>query len=51
MRDEDQLYEPEWISISKIAKMPVLPEEIKGVFLIDLSNNFVDCPKEISLDT
>ena len=24
-RDKDQVYKPEWISISKIAKMPVLP--------------------------
>ena len=50
-KSKDQVYKPEWISISKIAKMPVLPEEIKKAFLIDLSNNFVDCPKEISLDT
>ena len=49
-RDKDQTYEPEWIPISKIDKMSILPEEIKETFLIDLPNNFVDCPKEIWLE-
>lgn len=48
-RDKDQVYKPEWVSISKITKMPVLPEEIKKAFLTDLSNNFANCPKEIWL--
>lgn len=48
-RDRDQAYEPEWVPISEIAKMPVLPKEIKEAFLTDLPKNFANCPRDIWL--
>ena len=48
-KNKDQVYKPEWVPIQKIAKMPVLPEEIKKAFLTDLPNNFTNCPRDIWL--
>lgn len=46
-KNKDQVYQPEWVLISKIAETPVLPIEIKETFLGDLANSFTNCPKEI----
>jgi 8-oxo-dGTP pyrophosphatase MutT (NUDIX family) len=48
--NEEDMYHPQWLDISKLSSTLVYPLEIRDTFLEDMKSNFENCPKEIFIE-